>query len=55
MVVLPFGTAAILGGGSMVSVAPSQRRGHDAYYKSRVLQRHLRSLVKRVGRPVCWL
>ena len=46
-----------LGGGAVaISVACGQQRpGHDAQQKSRVLQRHLRSLAKRAGRPVCWL
>ena len=50
-----FDTAGILGGGSIAAAVArcQQRPGHDAYHQSRVLQRHLRSLAKRLGRPLC--
>ena len=49
-----FGSVGILGGGPIATFVArcQQRPGHDADYKSRILQRYLRSLVKRVGRPV---
>ncbi len=51
-----FGTAGILDGSVAISIACCQQRpGHDAYNKSPVLQRRLRSIAKRVGLSVARL